>query len=292
MRNIVHKICLNLLLCLMLPAAALCRQSSPAEDTRSAAAIVMHAVHDSIIPPQKKAYDYMQIEYENYRLKLQQIQNTVWMVILYASLIVTMTAAYIIYLSYCRYRKKKEDIINTKDRLMQQLRIQLQDKNMELQQEKEKMLMQELEHSQRMTDYDTELKKRDDHIQRMAPYEERMRNYILNQSTIVQKMKHLQDMRMKDQLAAALGEEEQKEVLFTVDLCFDNFTSRLRTLCPALNDNDILMCSLMKLGMSSADIVCLLNIQKLTFKKRKSRIKCDKLQLDEGISLDDYLASF
>lgn len=240
----------------------------------------------------QKRYDYTVIKHENDRLKLQQLQSRFWMVVLCGSLLVAVAAIYIIYLTYKRYRKKKEEVISTKDKLMQQLRIQLQDRNMELQQEKEKVLMQELEHSRRMNDYDTELKKRDDRIQRMAPSEEKMRNYILGQSAIVQKMKHLQDMCMKDQLASVLGKNEQEEVLFTADLCFNNFVSRLRELCPSLSDSDLLLCSLIRLGMSAADIVCLLDIQKQTFKKRKSRIKCEKLCLAEEVSLDDFLASF
>ena len=248
--------------------------------------------HTEEIARIQKRYDYTVIKHENDRLKLQQLQSRFWMVVLCGSLLVAVAAIYIIYLTYKRYRKKKEEVISTKDKLMQQLRIQLQDRNMELQQEKEKVLMQELEHSRRMNDYDTELKKRDDRIQRMAPSEEKMRNYILGQSAIVQKMKHLQDMCMKDQLASVLGKNEQEEVLFTADLCFNNFVSRLRELCPSLSDSDLLLCSLIRLGMSAADIVCLLDIQKQTFKKRKSRIKCEKLCLAEEVSLDDFLASF
>lgn len=87
-----------------------------------------------------------------------------------------------------------------------------------------------------------------------------------------------------------LSEMEIEQLLSAVNACYNQFACRLQKEYPTLSQIDVCICCLLKVGIKNQDICYLLGIMDETFKKRKYRIKHDKLKLD--IALDDFLKAY
>lgn len=91
---------------------------------------------------------------------------------------------------------------------------------------------------------------------------------------------------------APLSDEELRNLSETMNICFNNFTDRLKEKYPELTEADINLCNLIRLGIPQTNILYLMNTNKTALKKRKTRMKREKMHLDESISFDDFLLAF
>lgn len=48
----------------------------------------------------------------------------------------------------------------------------------------------------------------------------------------------------------------------------------------------------MKMGIPISNIICLLDTSKMALKKRRNRMKHDKMNMDEDASLEDFIQNF
>jgi len=69
---------------------------------------------------------------------------------------------------------------------------------------------------------------------------------------------------------------------------YHNFLEKLRSEYPNLTSNDLRLCALLKMNLSSKEIASILNITTESLRKSKYRLR-KKLSLEENQSLDDYL---
>ena len=70
-----------------------------------------------------------------------------------------------------------------------------------------------------------------------------------------------------------IEKEQWPEIFLTMDILFDNFTTRLKTAYPDLNDCDIQYCCLFKVGFSINEMSVLLMVDSKTVSRRKIDIR-------------------
>lgn len=70
-----------------------------------------------------------------------------------------------------------------------------------------------------------------------------------------------------------IEKEQWPEIFLTMDIMFDNFTKRLKTAYPDLNDCDIQYCCLFKVGFSINEMSVLLMVDSKTVSRRKIDIR-------------------
>jgi hypothetical protein len=89
-----------------------------------------------------------------------------------------------------------------------------------------------------------------------------------------------------------LTEDDWAHIIENTDTTFNGFIGRLKNSFPKLSDADIQLCCLVKMQLKQADIAEIFNVEKDSVKKRKMRIRKDKMCLDGDKTLDETLRDF
>ena len=139
-----------------------------------------------------------------------------------------------------------------------------------------------------------ELLFKDEQLKHHILLSDRMREEALWAHDVMKKIKRVSSMSVKEKLTGnlSLSSQEQKELLALFDVCYDNFVIRLNQAFPLLSLSDLVLCCLIKLRISSQDILCLCNIDKQVLKKRKTRMKHLKMGLASDVSLDEFILNY
>ena len=91
--------------------------------------------------------------------------------------------------------------------------------------------------------------------------------------------------------AVKLSREDIYDLALILNQTNDNFAERLRKNHPDLSDNDYGLCLMTKLGISNKGMSLLLDTTEAAVRKRKSRLKNDRLQADGFETLEEYVES-
>ena len=246
--------------------------------------IYQKELSSKIIELQHK-YDYSLIQSENKLLKIKRQR-------LYISLIAicmaVLTVAVIFFYKRREEKRKLAEQMRSKDDLMKEMRLQLQEKTIDLHAAQEKIIEKE-------TALDKELSQREKMRSEYSSKEAAMRKEILRHSEIIRKMEQLNKMSQQDKIqsrSVVLSEEEQDNLAEVINICYNNFTDRLWKKFPTLTKADISLCCLIKIGISNSNMLYLLDTNKVALKKRKNRLKHDKMGMDENDSLDEFIMEF
>ena len=246
--------------------------------------IYQKELSSKIIELQHK-YDYSLIQSENKLLKIKRQR-------LYISLIAicmaVLTVAVIFFYKRREEKRKLAEQMRSKDDLMKEMRLQLQEKTIDLHAAQEKIIEKE-------TALDKELSQREKMRSEYSSKEAAMRKEILRHSEIIRKMEQLNKMSQQDKIqsrSVVLSDEEQDNLAEIVNICYNNFTDRLWKKFPTLTKADISLCCLIKIGISNSNMLYLLETNKVALKKRKNRLKHDKMGMDENDSLDEFIMEF
>lgn len=246
--------------------------------------IYQKELSSKIIELQHK-YDYSLIQSENKLLKIKRQR-------LYISLIAicmaVLTVAVIFFYKRREEKRKLAEQMRSKDDLMKEMRLQLQEKTIDLHAAQEKIIEKE-------TALDKELSQREKMRSEYSSKEAAMRKEILRHSEIIRKMEQLNKMSQQDKIqsrSVVLSDEEQDNLAEVINICYNNFTDRLWKKFPTLTKADISLCCLIKIGISNSNMLYLLETNKVALKKRKNRLKHDKMGMDENDSLDEFIMEF
>lgn len=230
-------------------------------------------------------YDYSLIQSENKLLKIKRQR-------LYISLIaICMTVLTVTVIFFYKHREEKRKLaeqMRSKDDLMKEIRLQLQERTIDLHAAQEKIIEKEMA-------LDKELSQKERIKSEYSSKEATMRKEILRHSEIIKKMEQLNKMSQQDKIqsrSVALSEEEQEKLAEIVNICYNNFTDRLWEKFPIMTKTDICLCCLIKIGISNSNMLYLLNTNKIALKKRKNRLKHDKMGMEENDSLDEFILKF
>ena len=230
-------------------------------------------------------YDYSLIQSEN---KLLKIKRQRLYISLTAICMAVLTVAVIFFYKRREEKRKLAEQMRSKDDLMKEMRLQLQEKTIDLHAAQEKIIEKE-------TALDKELSRREKMRSEYSSKEAAMRKEILRHSEIIRKMEQLNKMSQQDKIqsrSVVLSDEEQDNLAEIVNICYNNFTDRLWKKFPTLTKADISLCCLIKIGISNSNMLYLLDTSKVALKKRKNRLKHDKMGMDENDSLDEFIMEF
>ena len=240
---------------------------------------------DSKVANLQHKYDYSLIQSEN---KLLKIKRQRLYISLTAICMAVLTVAVIFFYKRREEKRKLAEQMRSKDDLMKEMRLQLQEKTIDLHAAQEKIIEKE-------TALDKELSRREKMRSEYSSKEAAMRKEILRHSEIIRKMEQLNKMSQQDKIqsrSVVLSDEEQDNLAEIVNICYNNFTDRLWKKFPTLTEADISLCCLIKIGISNSNMLYLLNTSKVALKKRKNRLKHDKMGMDENDSLDEFIMEF
>lgn len=258
--------------------------------------IADYEVNKDVLELQKK-YDYSLIKSENDCLKIETQRRKILV------LVITLFSSCLFFAFYYwhnRVKKQNEKLIYSKDLLLSESLNQIQQKSNELL--KEKQLIQEKEEELKLHLLNERVLVEDiSHKEAMLySYESKqqeLKKQIFEMDVVVQKIDSLKRMNDKQKITSIdilmLTEQERFDLIAAIDSCFDQFATRLHNQYPVLSQEDICICCLLRMGVSNYNIVILLNTNDEALKKRKYRIKREKIGLiQEGLSLETYLISF
>lgn len=230
-------------------------------------------------------YDYSLIQSEN---KLLKIKRQRLYISLTAICMAVLTVAVIFFYKRREEKRKLAEQMRSKDDLMKEMRLQLQEKTIDLHAAQEKIIEKE-------TALDKELSQREKMRSEYSSKEAAMRKEILRHSEIIRKMEQLNKMSQQDKIqsrSVVLSDEEQDNLAEVINICYNNFTDRLWKKFPTLTKADISLCCLIKVGISNSNMLYLLDTNKVALKKRKNRLKHDKMGMDENDLLDEFIMEF
>ena len=209
--------------------------------------IYQKELSSKIIELQHK-YDYSLIQSENKLLKIKRQR-------LYISLIAicmaVLTVAVIFFYKRREEKRKLAEQMRSKDDLMKEMRLQLQEKTIDLHAAQEKIIEKE-------TALDKELSQREKMRSEYSSKEAAMRKEILRHSEIIRKMEQLNKMSQQDKIqsrSVVLSDEEQDNLAEVINICYNNFTDRLWKKFPTLTKADISLCCLIKIGISNSNML-------------------------------------
>lgn len=246
--------------------------------------IYQKELSSKIIELQHK-YDYSLIQSENKLLKIKRQRLHISLI---AICMAVLTVAVIFFYKRREEKRKLAEQMRSKDDLMKEMRLQLQEKTIDLHAAQEKIIEKE-------TALDKELSQREKMRSEYSSKEAAMRKEILRHSEIIRKMEQLNKMSQQDKIqsrSVVLSDEEQDNLAEVINICYNNFTDRLWKKFPTLTKADISLCCLIKIGISNSNMLYLLDTSKVALKKRKNRLKHDKMGMDENDSLDEFIMEF
>ena len=215
---------------------------------------------DQLMALQKK-YDYVKMQNENNLLKAKNQRQGILLLAFAVAFVVILFAIY--YLYNVRSRKK-EAILREKDRQLDESLSQLQQAASELVLRTEK--------------------------------ESRLQAKVLVMNDALRHIKKVNGMAATEKEKNAgnlkLSAAQVADLMEIVDLCYDNFVKRLQEKFQVLSGDDLCLCCLLKINVKNRDVAILLGMSDDALKKRKYRIKHEKLGLEQSVSVESFLESF
>ena len=89
-----------------------------------------------------------------------------------------------------------------------------------------------------------------------------------------------------------LSDDDWEDIVQNADIIFDNFTRRLQQHYPALNQEDLRYCCMVKMQLSQLEMSQIMHLEKDSVKKRLKRIRMEKMKADSGVTLEELLRRF
>ncbi|BEH00229.1 hypothetical protein [Bacteroides sedimenti] len=89
-----------------------------------------------------------------------------------------------------------------------------------------------------------------------------------------------------------LTEEDWDSIVKNTDAAFNHFSVRLTKAYPELKREEILFCCLIKMKLGLTTLSSVYSLSKDAISKRKERIKKNKMKIEDGRSLDQFLSDF
>ena len=202
----------------------------------------------------QRRYDYARVERDRNELELESQRKTI-VILLMAFAAACCAVVMTIYIS--QRRKRNSQRLLAKERLLAQANAEIADKTTQLVAERQ----QKSEIGQRL-------------------------------QQVSEVMRKINALKSKDGgKAVKLSREDIYDLALILNQTNDNFAERLRKKHPDLSDNDYGLCLITKLGINNKGMSLLLDTTESAIRKRKSRLKNDRLQADGFETLEEYIES-
>ena len=141
------------------------------------------------------------------------------------------------------------------------------------------------------------IREKDDLLEQYAAQQEELKDRLFKAHDAVKRIEEMDGLNSAQKVQTRkdlqLSKKEKANLFAAMNLCHNDFEQRLRTACPSLTDDDVYLCCLLRMGVSNENIVILLDTNDVALKKRKYRIKHDKMDVPpQYASLEDFLRAF
>ena len=100
------------------------------------------------------------------------------------------------------------------------------------------------------------------------------------------------DLNDKREGNIRFSNEDWDAIVKNTDAAFNHFSTRLIKAFPELKKDDILFCCLIKMKLGLSTLSSVYSLSKDAISKRKERIKKNKMKIEDGRSLDQFLSDF
>lgn len=186
-----------------------------------------------------------------------------------------------------RYKRKSMEAIRLRKALLDQTLLHLQERNNEL-------LNQQRLMCERVCQMRNETAAQ---LSQLHEEREILRRHLLETNETVRKIMKLRTLsvskKIKGRYTLLLTQKERSLFYVALNQCYDGWEQNLRRAYPALTDDDVYTCCLLRMGIDKLDIALLLDCNADALKKRKYRIKCDKMRIRQSkITLEECLMCF
>ncbi|MDO4159855.1 MAG: hypothetical protein Q4D41_05330 [Prevotellaceae bacterium] len=235
----------------------------------------------------EKLYNYSLMLAERNKYEQESHHKTILiiMIVIAIAVISAITAGY-----YRSFRKRIREAMAVKENMLMQSLRQVKDKNYELMQIKQDAQEKEMELMNSLSSKDIE-------VNELRQSQKELKERIFRMDEVIRKIESLKEMNERKKIVSAksiaLSAQEQQNLLDSTNLCYDGFVERLKNDYSELSVDDLCLCCLLKMGISSQDQCILLQINDATLRKRKYRLKNKKMQLlDKFETLDDFIRDF
>ena len=141
------------------------------------------------------------------------------------------------------------------------------------------------------------IREKDNLLERYAAQQEELKDRLFKAHDAVKRIEEMDGLNSAQKVQTRkdlqLSKREKANLFAAMNLCHNDFEKRLRTAYPSLTDDDVYLCCLSRMGVSNENIVILLDTNDAALKKRKYRIKHDKMNVPpQYASLEDFLRVF
>lgn len=243
----------------------------------------------------QKKYNYSIVQNENIQLKTKNQRRGIAIL---SIIVILLIAIFIAYYIYNKVKREKENIIYIKDALLDQSVRQIQQKTNELMQNKQTLQEKEnelREYIQKEQGLKEDISSKEEKLQSLKQQQKELKEQIFKMNGVVKRIEEMNSLNsyQKKKAELMLSEKELDDLFSAINFCYDDFEKRLRAEYPNLTNHDIYMCCLLRMGVSNQNIAILLMSNEEALKKRKYRIKREKMNLArDGTSLEDHLKNY
>lgn len=235
----------------------------------------------------QKQYNFTLLNAERNKLELESQRKTNLIIML---IVISIFVILIISYFYNRRQKIIKHAMSTKERLLSKSISEIKDKNYQLMkaiqenQDKKIALMQEMD-------------KKDIILNELRTQQTKLKEKIFLMNDTIKKIEKVKEMNEKTKISQAtqitLSKDERANLLDSTNICYEYFIDRLKDKYQDLTEDDLCLCCMLKLQISTQDQCVLLGINDSTLRKRKYRLKNKKMMLPEAFdTLDNYICSF
>lgn len=230
----------------------------------------------------EKRYNYARVEAERNALEAERQHSRV-VQLLVAMACMVAAGAGIAYVR--RLRRTLRERLRAKEELAASAMAQLHRRTGDLLAMEEAMSAQssELERHRAATEQQR------DELSALREERESLLRRLYAMNATVRKVEALRNGKPGEGRRVRLDATELSDLLEAVNTGYDGFIDRLRVACPSLSDADLHLCALLRMGLSHLHISELLGCSESALRKRKSRLKTDKLGDTTSRSLEEIL---
>ena len=246
---------------------------------------IISDIESNNIAELNKQYNIAQVEAENKQLKINNQQKSIFAL---SASIITIIVALTAY-EYTLYHRRK-----ARAALQEQLNS-FNNNIKQMQQHENQIMADRLKMQEEAMSLTHNLDDKTRELEAARVLIADMKKHLLQNNAAIKKIYDIlraSSNPKKYDKPAPLDESEIDELTKAIDNCYDNFATKLRTRFPELSPGDIYICCLIKLGIDNPGLCAILDISDNTLRKRKYRIKKERLDPDGNYtSLEEMLRS-
>lgn len=253
----------------------------------------MDSVRDSLkrkeLMDLQKKYDLSTIEAERDKLQIEKQHDKIIIMVI-VILFLLASIGIIVWRSFVNNKMSKL-VAKTK----RQLSTHEQNTEKKIQSIKER---EKTNYAKKEAELLSELNDKNNQIEAILSRNKLIGDILFEQYPIVQKIRSFGNRNAKAKMTDkpfTLTKPDFYKLIEALNLCHNNFADNLTNEYPSLSKDEQLLCFLIKMGENSNDIAALMDVSAETLRKRKSRLKNEKMANGAAAnfdSLDSFIDSF